>query len=67
MSPQPEAPAFRGLLGRYDPDMLANHLIEGVRVGHDGMPRMDLDVLSADALIAYLKWLDNHATGSGLP
>lgn len=58
-SPNPEAPPFRGLLARYDPDMLANHLIEGVRVGHDGMPVLDLDVRSADALVAYMKRLDS--------
>ncbi len=63
VSPHPEAPAFRGLLARYDSEMLTNHLIEGVRVGHDGMPVLDLDVQSADALVAYMKWLDSSRTG----
>lgn len=54
-SPNPAAPRMAELLGRYAPDMLANDLIEGVRVGHDEMPEFDFPVTAADALIAYLK------------
>ena len=45
------------LLQRYDADMLASDLIEGIRVGHDEMPDFDLQVIEADALVAYLKSL----------
>lgn len=57
-SPRAEAPAMRTLLSRYDPDMLAEDLIEGVRVGHDDMPFFDFNVMAADALVAYLKSID---------
>ncbi len=46
------------LIDRYDPEMLTEDLIEGIRVGHDGMPNFDMSVLEADALVAYLKSLD---------
>jgi hypothetical protein len=55
----PAAPAFEGLLQRYNSSMLTDHLIEGIRVGHDEMPVFDFDVRTTDALIAYLKWLDS--------
>jgi mono/diheme cytochrome c family protein len=58
MSPLPQAPPMSTLLGRYDPDMLANDLIEGIRVGHDEMPRFDFNILATDALIAYLKSIE---------
>jgi len=54
-SPNPAAPPMIELLDRYNADMLANDLIEGVRVGHDEMPEFDFSVTSADALVAYLK------------
>ncbi len=60
ISPREGAPPMRTLLERYDPDMLADDLIEGVRVGHDDMPHFDFDVRSADVLIAYLKSIDRR-------
>jgi len=51
---------MRTLLARYEPDMLANDFIEGVRVGHDEMPFFDFDIAAADALIAYLKSIDRN-------
>ena len=56
-SPNPSAPPMAKLLQRYDADMLASDLIEGIRVGHDEMPEFDLQVIEADALVAYLKSL----------
>jgi mono/diheme cytochrome c family protein len=58
MSPHPQAPPMSTLLGRYDPEMLANDLIEGIRVGHDDMPRFDFNIMATDALIAYLKSIE---------
>ena len=58
ISPRAGAPPMRTLPSRYDPDMLANDLIEGVRVGHDDMPFFDFNIAAADALIAYLKSID---------
>lgn len=56
-SPNPSAPPMAKLLERYDADMLASDLIDGIRVGHDEMPDFDLQVIEADALVAYLKSL----------
>ncbi len=56
-SPNPSAPPMAMLLERYDADMLASDLIDGIRVGHDEMPEFDLQVIEADALVAYLKSL----------
>jgi len=61
MSPRPEAPPMKTLLARYDPDMLANDLIEGVRVGHDDMPRFDFNIIAADAVVAYLREIEAEA------
>jgi mono/diheme cytochrome c family protein len=58
MSPRPGAPPMSTLLSRYDPEMLANDLIEGIRVGHDDMPHFDFNIIATDALIAYLKSIE---------
>jgi mono/diheme cytochrome c family protein len=57
-SPLSNAPPFQDLRRLYDPDRLAEHLIEGIRVGHDQMPIFDLDIRTTDALVAYIKSLD---------
>ena len=57
-SPLSGAPPFQDLRKLYDPDRLAEHLIEGVRVGHDQMPVFDLDIRTTDALVAYIKSID---------
>lgn len=56
-SSNPSAPPMAQLLELYDPDMLTNDLIEGMRIGHDGMAQFNLQIIEADALIAYLKSL----------
>jgi mono/diheme cytochrome c family protein len=56
-SPNPSAPPMARLLERYDAGILASDLIDGIRVGHDEMPEFDLQVIEADALVAYLKSL----------
>lgn len=56
-SPNPAAPPMAELLERYDAGVLASDLIDGIRVGHDEMPEFDLEVIEADALVAYLKSL----------
>jgi mono/diheme cytochrome c family protein len=60
ISPRAGAPPMRTLLSRYEPDMLANDLIEGIRVGHDDMPFFDFSIAAADSLIAYLKSIDRN-------
>lgn len=54
-SPISEAPPFNTLLQHRDPDKLADNLIAGNRVGHDGMPAFDFNVIAADSLLAYLE------------
>lgn len=58
-SPRPDAPPMNTLLSRYDPEMLAEDLIEGIRVGHDDMPHFDFNPIAADALVAYLKSIES--------
>src|SRR5262245_3371552 len=54
-SPRADAPPMRDLLARYEKDALANDLIEGIKLGHQDMPQFDFNVIAADALIAYLR------------
>jgi mono/diheme cytochrome c family protein len=54
-SPRPDAPPLRHVLDIYPDEMLAERLIEGMRIGHDDMPRFDFNVIAADSLVAYLK------------
>jgi mono/diheme cytochrome c family protein len=55
-SPLASAPPLRDVLARYeDEEGLAYRFINGMKVGHDEMPRFDFDVQAADALIAYLR------------
>jgi len=58
-SPLAGAPPLMTILSQYDPDMLANDLIEGVRLGHDKMPAFDFNIIAADALVAYLRSIES--------
>lgn len=57
-SPLPQAPPFRSLHRRYPVDELGEALTEGIRTGHPSMPEFRFDPDEAEALIAYLKWLE---------
>lgn len=61
-SPAPGALPLRSILWSHDPDTLADDLIAGLPVGHDGMPRFDFNVVAADALIAYLERIGRRET-----
>ena len=68
VSPRAGAPPMKTILDRYDPEMLAENLIEGIRIGHDDMPLFDFNVIGADSLIAYLKSIaqeDAHQPSTG--
>ncbi|HVY87972.1 MAG TPA: cytochrome c [Hyphomonadaceae bacterium] len=55
-SPLKGAPPLKDILALYDDmDELEYRFIDGMRVGHDQMPRFDFDVRTADALIAYIQ------------
>lgn len=53
-SPNPQAPVFRTILTRYNPDVLEEELIAGIRVSHP-MPEFQFNPQSTDALIQYLR------------
>lgn len=53
-SPNPRAPVFRALFQRYEPDVLEEELIEGIRVAHP-MPEFHFNPQGTDALIQYLR------------
>jgi mono/diheme cytochrome c family protein len=65
----PGAPPFNTLLQFRDPEWLTDNLIAGNRVGHDGMPRFDFNVIAADSLVAYLEAisLDGNERADGRP
>jgi cytochrome c len=56
------APPMDTLLLRYDADRLADNLIAGNRVGHDGMAAFDFNVTAAVSLVAYLESIRQDAT-----
>ena len=60
-SPRSDAPPLRHVLDIYPDEMLAERLIEGMRIGHDDMPRFDFNVIAADSLVAYLKSIRSDA------
>ncbi|MES1199479.1 MAG: cytochrome c [Pseudomonadota bacterium] len=59
-SPNPEAPTFRTVLSRYRADVLEEELIQGIRVSHP-MPQFQFNPQGTDALIAYLKSIQEPA------
>ena len=53
-SPNPDAPVFRTIFSRYQPGVLEQELIEGIRVSHP-MPEFQFNPQGTDALIQYLR------------
>jgi len=56
-SPSAQAPPFRDISLRYDPDNLAEALAEGISVGHPAMPERAYPADKIAALLAYLRSL----------
>jgi mono/diheme cytochrome c family protein len=65
-SPQPKAPAFRTILKRYNAEMLATELSEGMRVAHGPMPQFQFRPEAVDSLIAYLRSIEVTNEGQAL-
>jgi mono/diheme cytochrome c family protein len=65
-SPNPAAPQFRSLLSRYKSEVLAQELIEGMRVAHAPMPQFQFNPAATDALIAYLRSVQTRDPGQAL-
>lgn len=60
LSSNPKAPVFRTILSRYSQDALADDLAEGIRIGHPDMPKIALRPEGVDALIAYLRSIQDN-------
>ena len=58
-SPNPQAPRFATLGSRYPLDHLAEAFSEGILVGHGPMPEFQFEPDQIDALIAYLRSVQN--------
>lgn len=56
-SPEPKAPPFRVIVGRYDPENLEEALAEGIVTGHKDMPEFVFEPDEIMAIIAYLDTL----------
>lgn len=63
LSPNPAAPVFRTILSRYSEDALVNDLAEGIRIGHPDMPKIALRPEGVDALISYLRSVQEKPAG----
>jgi mono/diheme cytochrome c family protein len=60
-SPNPAAPPLRTAAQRVDLDVLETEFAEGMRVGHAGMPDFQFDLEGVDALLAYLRSIQEPA------
>lgn len=54
-----EAPPFRELSARYPLEALEEALVEGILVGHPDMPEFQATPQQAQALLTYLKTIQN--------
>jgi cytochrome c len=59
-SPHQEAPAFRTLSQRYPIDSLAEALAEGLSTGHPDMPEFRFEIQDVDAILAYLRSIQDR-------
>lgn len=55
-SPNPSAPPFRGITKDWPADAVAEALAEGIRIGHEGKPMVNLDLTVDEVadLVAYI-------------
>lgn len=62
-SPEPTAPLFRELHRRYDPELLAEALAEGLLTGHPMMPEFRFPPDDVRAIIRYLQSVQTRQPG----
>lgn len=62
-SREPAAPPFRELHRRYDPELLAEALAEGLLTGHPLMPEFRFPPADVRAVIDYLKSIQTKQPG----
>lgn len=55
-SPNPSAPPFRGITRNWPAEAVAEALAEGIRIGHNSKPMIDLDLTIEEIadLVAYI-------------
>ena len=63
-STHPEAPPFRTLEQRYPIDVLAEALAEGLSSGHPDMPEFRFEIDDVNAILAYLKSIQEKGEGT---
>lgn len=54
-SPRANAPPLRTVLAQYNPESLADDFREHIHVGHPDMPDFDFNVKETEAVLAYLR------------
>lgn len=54
-SARADAPPLRTLFGHYRADTLTEEFVAGIKVGHPDMPLFDMNPQGVDALVAYIK------------
>lgn len=60
-SKRPDAPRFPVLFQHYRADVLDEEFIQGVKVGHPDMPNFQFRADGADALVAYIRSIQEPA------
>lgn len=58
ISPRKEAPPFRDVVKKYEPEALEEALAEGIVTGHNDMPEFEFEPEQISAIIAYLQSLE---------
>jgi len=64
-SPLGAAPALRDLHRRYEPEMLAEALAEGILTGHPAMPMFQFGPNDVQSIILYLDSIQTRARADG--
>lgn len=62
-SARTDAPPLRALFGHYRADTLTEEFIAGIKVGHPDMPLFDMNPQGVDALVAYIKSIQEPPSG----
>lgn len=60
ISPRKEAPPFRDVVKKYEPEALEEALAEGIVTGHNDMPEFEFEPEQISAIIAYLQSLQSE-------
>ena len=64
LSPRPAAPPLRELHRRYEPEVLAEALAEGILTGHPAMPEFRFEPHDVRSIILYLNDIQDRQTSA---